>query len=182
VQALESDRDATGVDIAAFNALLMRVKTTRYNSAALERDVGEATARLDELDAGRVAGASPYLRRWYAPRALAELLAFRSIIGDYEHRDVLRVGARAGRALRATYDALRPRLSSRSAARPVLVPQAQAGVHAGDQCSALRPPLRARHRRADRALLERPCREPERVGPARRTPAHSTSEAGTTGS
>jgi tRNA G10 N-methylase Trm11 len=103
VQALESDRDATGVDIAAFNALLMRVKTTRYNLAALERDVGEATARLDELDAGRVAGASPYLRRWYAPRALAELLAFRSIIGDYEHRDVLRVVlARAARSARRT--------------------------------------------------------------------------------
>src|SRR5439155_26768915 len=31
VQALESVRDATGVDIAAFNCLLMQVKTREYN-------------------------------------------------------------------------------------------------------------------------------------------------------
>src|SRR5439155_12272203 len=31
VQALESGRDATGGDIAAFNCLLMCVKTARYN-------------------------------------------------------------------------------------------------------------------------------------------------------
>ena len=103
VQSLESDRDATGADIAAFNALLMRVKTTRYNLAALEREVKEASSRLGDLDARRVAGASPYLRRWYAPRALAELLAFRSNIGEYEHRDVLRVVlARAARSARRT--------------------------------------------------------------------------------
>src|SRR6266850_7075551 len=31
VQALESGHDATGVDIASFNCLLMEVKTKRYN-------------------------------------------------------------------------------------------------------------------------------------------------------
>src|SRR5881275_1460283 len=31
VQALESGLDSTGVDIAAFNCLLMRVKTTAHN-------------------------------------------------------------------------------------------------------------------------------------------------------
>src|SRR6185295_15931164 len=31
VQALESGYDATGVDVAAFNCLLMRVKTGTYN-------------------------------------------------------------------------------------------------------------------------------------------------------
>jgi hypothetical protein len=103
VQALESDRDATGADIAAFNALLMRVKTTRYNLVALEHDVLEASGRLGDLDARDVAGASPYLRHWYAPRALAELVAFRSVIGEYEHRDVLRVVlARAARSARRT--------------------------------------------------------------------------------
>ena len=103
VQALESDRDATGVDVAAFNALLMRVKTTRYNLVALGRDVDEAISRLEAVDARSAAGASPYLRRWYAPRALAELLAFRSMVGEYEHRDVLRVVlARAARSARRT--------------------------------------------------------------------------------
>src|SRR5205814_3173492 len=39
VQALESGYDATGVDIAGFNALLMDVKTRRYNPFVLEREL-----------------------------------------------------------------------------------------------------------------------------------------------
>src|SRR6476469_8187604 len=39
VQALESGRDATGVDIAGFNCLLMRVKTRRHNLDAIRRDL-----------------------------------------------------------------------------------------------------------------------------------------------
>src|SRR6187551_3441489 len=39
VQALESGHDAVGVDIAAFNALLMRVKTARYDLDALTSDL-----------------------------------------------------------------------------------------------------------------------------------------------
>src|SRR5687768_18579534 len=38
VQALESGYDAIGVDVAAFNALLMGVKTCDYDLGALERD------------------------------------------------------------------------------------------------------------------------------------------------
>src|SRR6266508_6846972 len=37
VQALESGYDATGVDVAAFNCLLMRVKTQQYDLFLLER-------------------------------------------------------------------------------------------------------------------------------------------------
>src|ERR671926_870046 len=39
VQALESGLDATGVDIAAFNCLLMDVKTRGYNPFVLEQDL-----------------------------------------------------------------------------------------------------------------------------------------------
>src|SRR6478752_5605222 len=39
VQALESGHDATGVDIAAFNVLLMQVKTRDYNLFVLEREL-----------------------------------------------------------------------------------------------------------------------------------------------
>ena len=45
VQALESGYDATGVDIAGFNALLVRVKTRPYNIDALRRDLLWAHAR-----------------------------------------------------------------------------------------------------------------------------------------
>src|SRR2546430_16133155 len=39
VQALESGLDATGVDVAAFNVLLMRVKPCRYNLSVPEREL-----------------------------------------------------------------------------------------------------------------------------------------------
>jgi hypothetical protein len=100
VQALESGLDATGVDVATFNCLLMDVKTREYNPFILERELRDAHARIDELPGGR---ASPYMRRWYAPQAARELLGFRALVDDYEHSDVLRVIlARAARSARRT--------------------------------------------------------------------------------
>ena len=51
VQALESGYDAVGVDVAAFNALLMRVKTADYDLGALEQEVLEAHARASAVRA-----------------------------------------------------------------------------------------------------------------------------------
>src|ERR671915_2576225 len=39
VQALESGFDAVGIDVAAFNCLLMRVKTGRYDAFRLEKEL-----------------------------------------------------------------------------------------------------------------------------------------------
>src|SRR5215218_5241598 len=47
VQALESGRDATGVDVAAFNCLLMRVKTADYNLFTLEHELRDSLRRLE---------------------------------------------------------------------------------------------------------------------------------------
>ena len=104
VQALESGYDATGADVAQFNCLLMRVKTREYNPFVLESELRDALARLDGFDGTRPEGtASRYLRDWYAPRAAAELLFFRSLVEDYEHSDLLRVVlARAARSARRT--------------------------------------------------------------------------------
>ena len=106
VQALESGRQATGIDVAAFNCLLMRVKTGRYNLFTLERELRDACRRLDAFDAdgAEVPQEAPdYVRRWYAPRAAAELLFWRSLVADYEHGDVLRVVlARGARSARRT--------------------------------------------------------------------------------
>jgi hypothetical protein len=100
VQALESGLDSTGVDVAAFNCLLMDVKTTVYDPFLLERELRDAHARADERSPERP---SPYMRRWFASRAASELLAFRSLVDDYEHADVLRVVlARAARSARRT--------------------------------------------------------------------------------
>jgi hypothetical protein len=118
VQALESGHDATGVDIAAFNVLLMRVKTERYNLFTLEHELRDACSRLDGLEAKRtVRGAPTYVRRWFAPEAAAQLLSFRSWIPDYEHEDVLEVVlARAARSARLTshFDLDFPRAPQRS--------------------------------------------------------------------
>jgi hypothetical protein len=101
VQALESGHDATGVDIAAFNVLLMRVKTERYNLFVLERELRDAVSRLDSLP--RAPRATAYVREWFAPQAARELLGFRELLAEYEHRDVLRVVlARAARSVRLT--------------------------------------------------------------------------------
>src|SRR6476661_6953142 len=75
VQALESGLDATGVDIAAFNCLLMRVKTTPYNPFVLEQELRAVHARVGEASTDRP---SAYVRRWFAPPAARELLGFRS--------------------------------------------------------------------------------------------------------
>jgi DNA methylase len=99
VQALESGHDAVGVDVAAFNCLLMGVKTARYDAFALEKELRDASARRGISDEQP----SAYLAEWYAPRAAADLLHFRSLIAEYEHADVLRVVlARAARSARLT--------------------------------------------------------------------------------
>jgi hypothetical protein len=99
VQCLESGYDAVGVDIAAFNCLLMRVKTAEYDVFALETDLRDALGRLGR---SRVRP-TPYVRQWFAPEASAELLHFRSLVDDYAHADVLRVVlARAARSARLT--------------------------------------------------------------------------------
>jgi len=100
VQALESGLDATGVDIAAFNCLLMRVKTAPYDLPELGQELQDVSARVESLSRRR-RRTNGYLRDWYAPRAVTELLSFRELIPDYRHADVLRVIlSRAARSAR----------------------------------------------------------------------------------
>ena len=118
VQALESGLDATGADVAAFNCLLMQVKTREYNPFVLESELRDACARLEAFDGKRPEGPVPrYVRDWFAPRAVAELLFFRGLVEDYEHADVLWVVlARAARSARRTthFDLDFPRAPQRS--------------------------------------------------------------------
>jgi hypothetical protein len=101
VQSLESGCHATGVDIAAFNCLLMRVKTRRYNLFVLERELRDVVARFESAKA-RVRP-SRYVREWFAPDAARQLLSFRDLVDEYEHAEVLRVVlARAARSARRT--------------------------------------------------------------------------------
>src|SRR5947207_9470257 len=80
VQALESGLDATGADIAAFNCLLMEVKTRRYNPVVLEQERRAARKRIGELSSERPRG---FVRTWFAPQAAREVLGFRALMGEY---------------------------------------------------------------------------------------------------
>ena len=113
VQALESGHDAVGVDVAAFNCLLMEVKTAPYDPFSLEKELRDALGRLGR-SSERPTG---YLRTWYAPRAAGELLHFRSLLESYRPGDVLRVVlARAARSARRTthYDLEFPKAPTRA--------------------------------------------------------------------
>ena len=104
VQAIESGLDATGIDIAAFNCLLMQVKTSRYELFALEHEIRSVVAGIDAQEAPKRGRAcSSYLSDWYALKALDELLSFREQIAGCEQADVLRVVlTRAARSARRT--------------------------------------------------------------------------------
>src|SRR5919201_2846623 len=79
---------AAGCDVSAFNCLLTRVKTAQYEPAALLADVVRLAAREK---ADRKAQGSPYLQRWFAPRSVAELVAFRERIGGTSHPELWQV-------------------------------------------------------------------------------------------
>jgi hypothetical protein len=105
VEANVFGADAIGCDISAFNCLLTRVKTERHALAGLELALRGALKRTDISAGVELRDATPWLVRWYAPRALAELLAYRAAIEtlDPRHRDVARVIlSRAARSARLT--------------------------------------------------------------------------------
>jgi hypothetical protein len=121
VQANELGISAIGYDVSAFNALLCRAKTARYNLAKARREV------LDILQKVRMATQTnayqlslwptestlpqlsavddQYLQQWFAPQALRELLTYRHYIEaeGYEYKDLLKIIlSRSARSARLT--------------------------------------------------------------------------------
>jgi DNA modification methylase len=176
VQALESGLDATGVDIASFNCLLMRVKTAPYDLAELREELHDAAGRIESLPRRR-AGASGYLREWYAPPALAELIAFRGLISDYRHRDVLRVVlSRAARSARqaAHFDLEAPKEPQRGEywchkhrreCRPVSSAAGFLRRYTLDTLARIDAFARVREVEREATVLHEDSREAELVGP-----------------
>lgn len=121
VQANELGVHSVGYDISAFNVMLCRAKIARYDLSRARHEIYEALARTraavqksnqlsllsetSELLQEYLADDNEYLREWYAPRALRELLTYRAVIeqGDYEYKDLLRVIlSRSARSARLT--------------------------------------------------------------------------------
>ena len=118
VQANELGINAAGYDISAFNILLGRVKTAHYDLATLKAETLDALqktrARVNihaqpELwaeDGQQVTETEDaYLRDWYAPPVLTQLLTYLAVLrgGGYRYQDVLKVIlSRSARSARLT--------------------------------------------------------------------------------
>jgi DNA modification methylase len=116
--------NSIGIELAPFNVLIQKVKTSKYNLKDVERDIKDALSRLQDfsykLRSGTISNIdtdSIYLRKWFSETALQEILFYRNIIPDYQNRDVLMVIlSRAARSARLVphYDLARPKEPARS--------------------------------------------------------------------
>ncbi|MDX6438377.1 MAG: hypothetical protein QOF45_960 [Gaiellaceae bacterium] len=106
VEANGFGADAVGCDISAFNCLLSRVKTARYSLGSLEMSLRTTLEEARRMGPAEIAGASSWLRKWYAPHALGELLRYRDVARkrlDGDAGDVAKVIlSRAARSARLT--------------------------------------------------------------------------------
>lgn len=105
IEANAFGADGIGCDISAFNCLLSRVKSSRYALGELELALRGTLEEARRKVPPTPSKATPWLRSWFAPHALEELLSFRSAIETLrpEHADVARVIlSRAARSARLT--------------------------------------------------------------------------------
>ncbi len=115
VQSNEQDMHSIGIDISPFNCLIARVKTEKYDVGKARSEILEVEKRvtnfsrhltepqnaplplfpedkMEELKAGLLAECdSDYLKTWFAPRTLLEMLYYRRLIPHYSYQDLLRV-------------------------------------------------------------------------------------------
>jgi len=82
VEANVFGADAVGCDISAFNCLLSRVKTTPYALGTLELSLKAALEETRRAGPASLDEASEWLRMWYAPRALGELLRYYEVASE----------------------------------------------------------------------------------------------------
>ncbi|HQD91599.1 MAG TPA: DNA methyltransferase [Syntrophomonadaceae bacterium] len=119
VQANELGINSIGYDISAFNVLLMRAKTQKYDIDLVEREILDILNKVDSIankNQSVMANLFPdtandviitddneYLKLWFAPQARKELLIYRELIKNYQNQDILKVIlSRSARSARLT--------------------------------------------------------------------------------
>lgn len=124
VQANEMGIHAIGYDVSVFNVILCRAKTAQYDFQKARAEVHDILEKVrlrtqaedhqlsfwgkekrQSSSAGLSTPGNEYLREWFAPRALRELLAYRDLIESegYDNRDLLRIIlCRSARSARLT--------------------------------------------------------------------------------
>ena len=105
VEANVFGADAVGCDISEFNCILSRVKTARYSLASLELGLRVALEEARLAGPPDINGETDWLREWFSPTALAQLIAYREAIEGQDDpiRDVAKVIlSRSARSARLT--------------------------------------------------------------------------------
>jgi hypothetical protein len=114
IQANELGMPSIGIDVAEFNYRIARAKAQVYDLHRLRHEVLDAERRTRRWSEAKhrdtpasptppTARRSTYLRRWFAPRAIREILYYRHLIdsGRYVNTDLLRILlSRAARSAR----------------------------------------------------------------------------------
>lgn len=118
VQANELGIHSVGYDISAFNIILARAKTKPYDLKKVRSEILDILERVQqttqseaqqltlwsaEKRGNKKEKANEYLKAWFAPTALHELIAYRDLIREYDDQDILKVIlSRAARSARLT--------------------------------------------------------------------------------
>jgi DNA modification methylase len=119
VQAKELGINSVGSDVSAFNVLLARAKTKTYSVEKVKHEITDILELVrNQVHSNNNKSESPslvnqedilidpdsdYLNAWFAPQALSELLAFRSLIPNYDDQEILKIIlSRAARSARLT--------------------------------------------------------------------------------
>lgn len=122
VQANELGINSIGFDISQFNISICRAKTSQYNLKQVREEVMDVIEKLNTIpskektqlslwehpsiyDTSLSQTDSEYLKTWFAPQALSELLTYKNLIlaGQYEYKDLLKVIlSRSARSARLT--------------------------------------------------------------------------------
>jgi len=110
VEANSLGIDSIGADISAFNVLLSRVKTYKYDPKILDKNLRgileETSAYMKKVskEAGllkKLTTTNEYLNTWFADQARKELLCYLSLIPYYSCRGLLKIIlSRAARSAR----------------------------------------------------------------------------------
>lgn len=92
--------DSIGTDISAFNVLLSRIKTYKYDIKILEEDLQDILKKLSERTKEfsrnaelrkKYTTTDKYLNDWYSNQAIRELLCYLSLIPNYHCRGLLKI-------------------------------------------------------------------------------------------
>lgn len=113
VQANELGINSIGYDVSAFNVMLAKVKTAKYNIPEVQREIHDILEKVETLTQSKSQKflfkqsviAKQYLNSWFAPQALNELICYRNLIYSegYKYNDLLKIIlCRSARSARLT--------------------------------------------------------------------------------